>query len=65
MFVIKKDKPEANVPRTIRFTELLFEELNGTAASYGVSLNSLVLQCCRYALEKLNGSGEGTAEKPE
>ena len=53
MFSIKKSKPNANVPRTIRFTEPLFDELNETAAINGVSFNSLVLQCCRFALDEL------------
>ncbi|MCL2811761.1 MAG: hypothetical protein FWD25_07720 [Clostridia bacterium] len=53
MFQIQKGKPEANVPRTIRFTEPLFEELNETAAMHEVSFNALVLQCCRYALDQM------------
>ena len=54
MFTIKKTKPDANVPRTIRFTEPLFEELNKVAAVSKVSFNSLVLQCCRYALDQVD-----------
>ena len=42
MFVIQKSPPLANVPRNIRFTEELFEELNKTAAENNVSFNSLV-----------------------
>ena len=41
----------ANVGRTIRFTESLFEQLNRLAYENDVSFNSLVLQCCKYALE--------------
>ena len=53
MFVIRKNKPEADIPRTIRFTDGLFEELNKAAAAHEVSFNSLVLQCCRYSLDKM------------
>ena len=53
MFTIKKSISEANVPRTIRFTESLFEELNNVAAESSVSFNALVLQCCRYALDDM------------
>ena len=41
----------ANVARTIRFTEGLFEKLNQIAYKNDISFNSLVLQCCKYALE--------------
>jgi predicted DNA-binding ribbon-helix-helix protein len=54
MFVVKKNVPEANIPRTIRFTEPLFAELNEIAAECNVSFNSLVLQCCRYAIDGIN-----------
>ena len=53
MFKIDNELKSANVPRTIRFTEPLFEKLNKTAAENGISFNLLVLQCCKYALENL------------
>jgi len=53
MFQIMKLFANANVPRTIRFTEELFEELNKTADEHDISFNMLVLQCCRYALDRL------------
>lgn len=51
MFKINKEFKSANIPRTIRFTESLFEQLNKTAAENDISFNFLVLQCCKYALE--------------
>ncbi len=51
MFKIEKELKSANIPRTIRFTEPLFEELNKLAAENDISFNLLVLQCCKYALE--------------
>ncbi len=53
MFKINNEFAGANVPRTIRFTEKLFHELNETAFQNGISLNLLVLQCCKYALEQM------------
>ncbi len=53
MFKIVKPLSNANIPRTIRFTEDLFEELNRTAQENDVSFNMLVLQCCRYALDNM------------
>lgn len=51
MFKINKEFKSANISRTIRFTEPLFERLNQTAAKNNISFNLLVLQCCKYALE--------------
>lgn len=53
MFKIEKELKSANVPRTIRFTEPLFERLHKAAAENDISFNLLVLQCCKYALDHL------------
>ena len=53
MFEVDNEFKNANVPRTIRFTETLFDELNKIASENGVSFNLLVLQCCKYAMENL------------
>jgi len=53
MFEVNNEFKNANVPRTIRFTETLFEELNKIASENGVSFNLLVLQCCKYAIENI------------
>ncbi len=53
MFEINKDFSNANLPRTIRFTEKIFSELSEAAAKENISLNMLVLQCCRYALDHM------------
>ena len=50
MFQIENELKGANLPRTIRFTEPLFEELSAIAQQNRVSFNLLVLQCCKYAL---------------
>lgn len=51
MFKIENEFKGANISRTVRFTESLFEELNKIAAENDISFNLLVLQCCKYALE--------------
>ena len=51
MFKIDKEFKSANISRTIRFTEPLFEKLNKTAVENNISFNLLVLQCCKYALD--------------
>lgn len=53
MFKIDNELKSANVARTVRFTEPLFEKLNETAANNNISFNLLVLQCCKYALENI------------
>ena len=53
MFKIDNELKSANVARTVRFTEGLFERLNETAADNNISFNLLVLQCCKYALDDM------------
>lgn len=53
MFKVEKELKAANVARTIRFTEPLFEQLHTVAAQNNISFNHLVLQCCKYALEHM------------
>ena len=54
MFKIDNELKSANIPRTVRFTEPLFEKLNTIASENNVSFNALVLQCCKYALDNLS-----------
>lgn len=53
MFTIDNTLKNANVARTVRFTEPLFERLNKAAADNNISFNLLVLQCCQYALDDM------------
>jgi len=53
MFEIENKFKFANVPRTIRFTEELFEELHELSDKNDISFNLLVLKCCRYAIDNL------------
>ncbi|MDO5311273.1 MAG: hypothetical protein Q4E94_05135 [Clostridia bacterium] len=61
MFEVENKFKNANVARTIRFTEDLFDRLNTVAAENDISFNLLVLQCCRYALDNMK-NGEGAEE---
>ena len=67
--VVRREFSGANLPRTIRFTDTLYEELKEVSAENGISFNLLVLQCCRYALDRQVGQGEPAhgerAEKEE
>lgn len=50
MLEIDKSLSRPNIPRTIRFTEELFDALLEISEKEEISFNSLVLQCCNYAL---------------
>ncbi len=54
MFKIDNELKSANIPRTIRFTEPLFDKLNDIAQKNNISFNLLVLQCCKYAIENMD-----------
>lgn len=57
MFEIQKvekvNKQNANIPRTIRFPEDIFNDYNKLASETGLSFNSLVLSAMRYAYKDL------------
>ena len=60
MFRIENEFKNANIPRTVRFTEPVFERLNQLAQENDISFNLLILQCCKYALENMEDE-KGTA----
>lgn len=60
MFKIDNSFSNANVSRTIRFTEQMLDELQQLAQDYEISFNALVLQCCQYALDNME-----TEKQPE
>jgi len=51
MFSVDKQFSNANISRTVRFNEQIFNELHEIAENNDISFNMLVLQCCRYALD--------------
>ncbi len=54
MFKVSGGFKNADKPMTIRFTEKLHFQLGKLAQDRGISFNTLVLQCCKYALENLD-----------
>lgn len=67
MFKIQKldkaNKQGANIPRTIRFPEDLFNDYNKLAEDTGVSFNSLVLTAMRYAYDHLEIEDNSKSKK--
>ena len=53
MFEIQKGMYRANIARTVRFPEALFEYLSQLAQDKNISFNSLVIQCCNYAVRDM------------
>ena len=62
MFKVDNEFKNANVSRTVRFTEKLFDELNQYATKHDISFNYLVLQCCKYALDNAEDKTEESNE---
>lgn len=59
VFEIRK---EEFVNKTFRLKRALAEELAQCAADNQISMNSLVAQCCRYALDHMNIAQEKDSE---
>ena len=51
-FMFKIEKPEY-VNKTFRMEKKLVEQLEQLAQNENISVNSLVIQCCNYALDNL------------
>ena len=51
MFKNDKKPNKEKIPRTISFTDEMFHTLKAIADHEGISLSSLVLQCCQYAVD--------------
>ncbi len=55
MFRVKKDE---YINKTFRFKKELLDELNQCASDNNISLNAIVAQCCRYALDNMANKGK-------
>lgn len=53
--MFKIEKPEY-VNKTFRMEKKLVEQLEELAQAENISVNSLVIQCCNYALDNLENS---------
>lgn len=51
-------------PHTVRFPIQLKRQLQDVAKDYGISLNRLVIQCCKYALAHRAYPDPEQKEKP-
>lgn len=63
MFEINKEYKNANISRTIRFTEEIFNELSDIVKQENISFNLLVLQCCKYALNNIKNFDDQKSKK--
>ena len=59
----KVNKSNANIPRTIRFPQDLFDDYNNLAQETGISFNSLVLSAMRYAYKDLEIDDHSNSKK--
>ncbi|MDR2560033.1 MAG: hypothetical protein LBC86_10920 [Oscillospiraceae bacterium] len=51
MFNINKNYKRTNISKPIRFNEELLDRMMEFKGKHDISFNSLVLQCCEYALD--------------
>ena len=58
MFKIEKTIEYGKAMRTVQLPQKIHEKMTQIAAEHGVSLESLVLQSCQYALENFRHSKE-------
>lgn len=58
MFKVDNSLAKPNIPRTIRFSERVFNSLLQITEKENISFNALVLQCCCYAIENYEKIGE-------
>ena len=52
MLQIDKEFLNPTLPRTIRFTEILYQWLKTTSERENISFNRMVLQCCKNAMDQ-------------
>lgn len=65
MFKVDNAMSKPNIPRTIRFSENIYMALSEMAIKENVSFNALVLQCCSYAINHYEKSGELSINKKD
>lgn len=63
MFKIINKYTQANIPKTVRFTEEINEKLYSMAQKENISFNELVLRCCQYAIENYEPNDEQKENK--
>ena len=63
MFQIKRWRHGANLPHTVRFPDELCESLAQIAQDNDVSFNTMVIQCCNYAICNIDNTGKTDKEE--
>lgn len=56
--MLKITVKEARITRSVRFTESVFEKLSKCAKENNISFNSVVIQCCEFALSRYKNKAE-------
>lgn len=52
MFEIDKTLLKPNIPRTVRFTPILYDWILEVSEKEGLSFNQVVLLCCKHAKDQ-------------
>ena len=52
MFAIDKTLLKPNIPRTVRFTPILYDWITEVSEKEGLSFNQVVLLCCKNAKDQ-------------
>ena len=64
MFHIDKEFINPDIPRPIRFTQILFDWLKEVSEREGISFNQTVLQCCKNARDEDLSAHKNQQEEP-
>lgn len=52
MFFVDRTLLKPNIPRTIRFTSILYDWITEVSEKEGISFNQVVLMCCKNAKDQ-------------
>lgn len=52
MFFVDRTLLKPNIPRTIRFTSILYDWITEVSEKEGLSFNQVVLMCCKNAKDQ-------------
>lgn len=58
MFFVDKTLLKPNIPRTIRFTSILYDWITEVSEKEGISFNQVVLMCCKNAKDQYTETNE-------
>ncbi len=58
MFFVDRTLLKPNIPRTIRFTSILYDWIAEVSEKEGISFNQVVLICCKNAMDQYKEADE-------